>query len=173
MNTTNNTLIEPNKILDRSAFARLGFDAEEALEMTRKLNTLLASYMVFYHKLRNFHWNIVGPDFFELHEKFEDVYNQAKINIDDIAERVRTLGLKPYSTMNSCITASMVKETNEVPRSTEMAKRIVVDVEILIECVVDVHGTAAEAGDIGTVSLLMRLTEQLEKAHWMFNSWSK
>ena len=75
-------------------FKKLGFTYLETAEIVVSLNTLLANYQVFYNKLRNFHWNIEGPEFFELHEEFENEYNTVKENIDIVAERIRVFGVK-------------------------------------------------------------------------------
>ena len=66
----------------------LGLDKSGVDKVVEKLNTLLSSYQVYYQNLRGYHWNIVGKDFFELHLKFEDYYNNAQVKIDEIAERI-------------------------------------------------------------------------------------
>ena len=81
-------------------FAKLGFSHLETAEIVLNLNKLLANYHVHYQKLRNFHWNVEGPEFFELHQKFEEQYNEVKVNIDDIAERIRIFDKKPMSTLS-------------------------------------------------------------------------
>ena len=77
---------------------------EKAIEETvQSLNELLANYHLYYQNLRNYHWNISGEHFFDLHEKFENLYNDAKVSIDEIAERILTLRMKPVSTLKEYI----------------------------------------------------------------------
>ena len=77
----------------------LGLKPNELEKTVEQLNRLLANYQIYYQNLRNYHWNISGEHFFDLHATFEDLYNEAKINIDEIAERVLTLRMKPMSTL--------------------------------------------------------------------------
>src|SRR5690554_5410262 len=81
------------------SYSKLGFNREEASELAESLNLLLCNYSVIYQKIRNFHWNVVGGDFFDVHEKLEEEYLSAADNIDTVAERVRILGFKPISTL--------------------------------------------------------------------------
>lgn len=68
----------------------LNMNDEKLLPVVIELNTLLAEYHIYYQKLRNYHWNILGKNFFDLHDKFEELYGQARIRIDEIAERILT-----------------------------------------------------------------------------------
>ena len=76
----------------------IGLDKDKAKKLADELNILLANYQVFYINTRGFHWNITGQEFFELHAKFEEIYNDALIKVDEIAERIRTLGHTPLHT---------------------------------------------------------------------------
>ncbi len=71
----------------------LNINEEKLLPVVIELNTLLADYHIYYQKLRNFHWNVVGKHFFDLHQKFEEMYDDDKIKVDEIAERILTLRL--------------------------------------------------------------------------------
>ena len=75
----------------------LNLDKEKTQNTVNELNILLADYHLYYQKLRNFHWNIVGKNFFDLHEKFEVMYDDAKMKVDEIAERILTLRYQPVS----------------------------------------------------------------------------
>jgi starvation-inducible DNA-binding protein len=77
----------------------IGIDKEKATELSQKLNQLLADYQLFYQNLRGLHWNIKGKEFFELHLKFEEYYNDAVVKVDEIAERILTLGGEPLHTL--------------------------------------------------------------------------
>src|SRR5690606_33776932 len=100
---------------------KLGWTSEETEIISRVLNELLANYSVHYQKLRNYHWNVKGSDFFDLHEQFESQYNEARDNIDAIAERIRVFGKTPMSTMREYLETSEIKETG-----TDLASDIMV-----------------------------------------------
>ncbi len=82
----------------------------DIITITDKLNQLLANYHVHYQKLRNFHWTVYGKNFFELHRQFEGMYNEAKVQIDEIAERILILGTRPLGTLNAYLSTATVKE---------------------------------------------------------------
>src|SRR6476661_11161787 len=89
---------------------KIGLNDKNVVELVDQLNDLLANYQVHYQKLRGCHWNVRGSDFFTLHVKFEELYNNAQLTIDELAERVLTLGKSPYSTFSSYIEVSKIKE---------------------------------------------------------------
>ena len=91
--------IVKEKNIKKRSFIKLGYTALETLEIVNTMNQVLADYSLHYQKLRNFHWNVKGAEFFDVHEKFEAQYNDAKVAIDDIAERIRVFGQTPYSNM--------------------------------------------------------------------------
>ena len=74
---------------------KIGLDTKKSKMNAEKLNELLANYSIFYQNTRGFHWNIKGDKFFELHVKFEELYNDLKVKIDEVAERILTLGYTP------------------------------------------------------------------------------
>jgi starvation-inducible DNA-binding protein len=86
---------------------------------TDKLNTLLASYELHYQNLRSLHWNIKGQNFFELHLKYEELYTRTQIIIDDIAERVLTLGATPLSRFSDYLAESILAENAIISIGTE------------------------------------------------------
>ena len=83
-----------------SRLNQIGLDKEKSKILSGKLNELLANYQIFYMNSRGFHWNIKGHRFFELHLKFEEHYNDSLIKIDEIAERILTLGHTPEHTFS-------------------------------------------------------------------------
>jgi len=149
----------------------LGFDKEESKDLIMALNKLLANYQVHYQKLRNFHWNVTGPDFFELHEQFELEYNQVKLNIDVLAERIRIYGARPLSTMKEYIEQATISEAHEKVSSKEMVSEILSDFENLLTDVVTCQELSATSGDTATYNMLTRWAEHLEKRHWMLTAW--
>jgi len=149
----------------------LGFKPEKLKETADQLNRLLSNYQIYYQNLRNYHWNITGPHFFDLHEKFEDLYNEAKVNIDDIAERILTLRLKPISTLSEYLAIADIDElSTEDPY--EMVKSILSDHKALIANMREVISTAGDAGDEGTIDLVGGFLGSIEKKSWMLDAWS-
>ncbi|AEM70671.1 Ferritin Dps family protein [Allomuricauda ruestringensis DSM 13258] len=154
-------------------FKKLGFTYLETAEIVVSLNTLLANYQVFYNKLRNFHWNIEGPDFFELHEEFEKEYNTVKVNIDIVAERIRVFGVKSNFTMKKTMELSKIKEQEKNLSALEMVREVMHDYEILHDSMLDGVNAALETGDVVTENMLTEFMTELEKRHWMFTSYLK
>ena len=151
-------------------YSKLGFNKEEASGLADSLNLLLCNYAVVYQKIRNFHWNVVGPDFFDVHEKLEVEYTVAAENIDAIAERVRILGFKPVSTLAEYLETAEVKEVEGDLDSDEMMEEVVQDYEILLSFMVDVADLAGENGDMGTETMIRAMVIRTEEKHWMFSA---
>jgi starvation-inducible DNA-binding protein len=154
-------------------YSRLGYTKLETAEIVESLNKLLANYSVHYQKLRNFHWNVKGSDFFDIHEKFEAQYNEAKVAIDDIAERIRVFGQTPYSTMKEYLEKSDIKETGTDLSGMEMVSEILKDYEVLLENMFNVINIGLDKGDSGTVDMMNTLVKSTEKNHWMLTAFSK
>lgn len=154
----------------KRVYTRLGFSESETAEIVDSLNQLLANYHVHYQKLRNYHWNVKGADFFDIHEKFEEQYNEAKLNIDDIAERIRVFGFTPMSTLKEYLANSEIKETGSDLAGTEMVAEILRDYEILLTYMTDVANAAINIGDVGTEDMINSFINKLEKSHWMFTA---
>ena len=163
-----------NTMKNRKPFRKLGFTYLETAEIVVALNQLLANYQVQYHKLRNFHWNIEGQDFFELHQEFENEYNSVKINIDIIAERIRVFGLKPSMSMTEILDLSEIKEVKTDKMSAiGMTTEVLKDFDILHNKMLDVVNTALDAGDNVTEQIVTDFMRNLEKRNWMFTAWCK
>lgn len=151
-------------------YSKLGFNKEEAKGLADSLNLLLCNYAVVYQKIRNFHWNVVGPDFFDVHEKLEIEYTVAAENIDAIAERVRILGFKPVSTLAEYLETAEVEEVQGDLDSDKMMEEVVQDYEILLSFMVDVADLAGENGDMGTETMIRAMVIRTEEKHWMFSA---
>ena len=96
------------------------------------LNELLANYQIYYQNLRNFHWNVSGPNFFDLHAKFEELYTVANVNVDSVAERILTLGARPYSSYGEYIENSGIKEAKDVNDAMKMVEIIRENLNVLL-----------------------------------------
>ncbi|QKX07229.1 DNA starvation/stationary phase protection protein [Aquimarina sp. TRL1] len=144
------------------------------LQTSEKLNVLLADYHLYYQKLRNFHWNVTGSNFFELHLKFEELYEDAKLKIDEIAERILTLRvIKPISNFSDYLAASNIKESDSDLKDVEMVSTILRDQDILIKQLRIVAKSAEEAEDDGTLDFVGTYIGELEKTSWMLNAWNQ
>lgn len=145
---------------------------EKAVEDTvQSLNVLLANYHLYYQNLRNYHWNISGEHFFDLHEKFENLYNDAKVSIDAIAERILTLRMKPVSTLKEYIEMSSVKEKKATDANI-MVGNILENHKTIIEIMRKTIGKASEAEDEGTIDLIAGFLGNIEKKSWMLDAWN-
>ena len=101
-------------------------------KIIKKLNLLVADMTVFYQKLRHYHWNVKGPQFFQLHEKFEIIYTEVGDVIDELAERIVGLDGVPLHTLSSMLDVSSLKEDSEIPQPDVMVNRTVEDTEVII-----------------------------------------
>ena len=150
----------------------IGLSDENREGVVELLNALLADEYVLYTKFRKFHWNVRGPEFNTLHNVFEDQYTQLEQVIDDVAERVGTLGGVALGTMQEFLETARLKESpGENPKAVDMVREVVADQEQLIKRLRNDAGVAAEKyGDLGTEGFLSELLEQHEKMAWMLRS---
>lgn len=151
----------------------IGIDKEKAKELSQKLNVLLANYQLFYQNLRGFHWNIQGKEFFELHLKFEEFYDDAVIKIDEIAERILTLDHEPLHTFSDYLQTSKIDEEKGIKNGVKGLEIIVKNLSVLILKEREILSLAASANDEGTVSLMSDYISETEKTLWMLNSYLK
>lgn len=151
----------------------LNIDKDKMLPVVTELNVLLADYQVYYQKLRNFHWNVLGKNFFELHNQFEEMYNDAKIKIDDIAERIVTLKYHPISKLSDYVEVSNIKESSPLLTDVEMVNIIIKDQKIILNQLANVIEKANNTEDEGTIDLIGAYIRELEKSSWMLSAWSK
>jgi len=146
---------------------------EKLLPVVVELNTLLADYNIYYQKLRSFHWNVLGKNFFDLHEKFENMYNEAKLKVDEIAERILTLRHHPVSKFSDYLKISSLSEASSLITDQEMIEELLNDHKTILAQMSQVLSKAEDAGDEGTIDLIGAYIRELEKSSWMLNAWSK
>lgn len=149
----------------------IGLKIKDSRELVEKLNQLLANYEVYYQNLRNFHWNVSGPNFFELHAKFEELYNAANLAIDETAERILTLGARPFSSFEEYINNSEIKEAKLVSDSKTMVETVRENLNVLLNLERKALEVAAENGDEGTVALMSEYITAKEKVVWMLSAY--
>ncbi|GGF26374.1 Dps family protein [Echinicola rosea] len=158
---------------EKRVFKKLGYNADESEKIVKSLNKLLANYHVHYQKLRNFHWNVTGGDFFDLHEKFEELYTESFENIDLIAERIRIFGMTPLSLIKDYLENSDITEVGTDLPSDEMVKEVLKDFEILAENMNECAEKVADLGDSATEDMLIAMIKSIELHHWMLTSFLK
>ncbi len=149
----------------------LGLDRKEVSKTVDQLNFLLANYHVYYQNLRNFHWNVDGENFFDLHEKFEVLYDDAREKIDEIAERILTLRLRPLSKMSDYLDRAAIDEAEEFQNDHQMVEEILKNHKVLIESMREAIRAADEVEDEGTIDMIGGFLSELEKASWMLDAW--
>ena len=136
--------------------------------MIEKLNKLLSDLNVFYRKLQNYHWNVKGHDFFTIHAKLEEYYNEVNEQIDEIAEHILILNGQPLGTMKDYINTSDFEEAkNEKITSQEIFTEVIKDLEKLLEDVKQIKKCADENEDYPTSSLMDEYIENYGKKLWM------
>ncbi|WP_422009067.1 Dps family protein [Roseivirga pacifica] len=143
------------------------------MTVVEKLNQLLINYQVHYQNLRLFHWNVKGPFFFVLHDKFEELYRDAAEKIDEVAERVLALGGTPKGSLKNIVSNADVESHEEQMEANEMVNSIISANKKLIENLNGVLTTAEEVGDEGTLDIFTSYIQELEKQNWMFKAYLK
>lgn len=135
------------------------------------LNTILANANILQQKLRNYHWNVTGEDFFELHEKFEILYTRWAEHIDELAERIKMLKERPYSTLSEFLEHGSLHEELSTPSSRNMVKHITHDLRKVRTYILDAVEAAEAERDRGSVNVLDDMLDLLEKDVWMLEAW--
>ncbi|MFD2164255.1 Dps family protein [Paradesertivirga mongoliensis] len=149
----------------------IGLEAVKVNPIVDQLNELLANYHIHYQKLRGCHWNVKGKSFFTLHAKFEELYTNAVESIDELAERILTLGKPPLSTYQEYIKTSRIKEMNTVGKDDiALVTAVLEDFSTLIEIEREIMESTAEAGDDGTNDMINRFMQFKEKNTWMLRA---
>ena len=145
--------------------------------MSKKLintvNKQVANWTVLYVKLHNYHWFVKGENFFTLHDKFEEFYNEAGIHIDELAERLLALEGEPIATMKECLEVSSIKEAEGKETAEQMVKSVHDDFSLLVNELKEGMDLAAEVGDETTGDMLLAIHQALEKHNWMLKSFLK
>jgi len=150
---------------------RIGLDKQASGELAQKLNELLANYQLFYMNARGFHWNIKGEKFFELHLKFEELYNDSLIKIDEIAERILTLGFTPLHSYADYSALSKIKAAKNVSNGKEAVQAILNGYEVLLPLERELLEMSGDSNDEGTNALMSDYIREQEKLIWMYSAY--
>lgn len=151
----------------------IGLDQTKSKQLAEQLNNLLANYMIFYQNTRGLHWNIKGDKFFELHLKFEELYNNLLLKVDEVAERVLTLSATPLHTFEDYLETSSIKSVRNVSDGNKGVQIIVDAFQTILLKQRSLLKLAAEAGDEGTNALMSDYIREQEKLVWMYSAYLK
>lgn len=149
----------------------IGLAASESSKLAGELNILLANFQTYYQNLRGIHWNIRGKSFFDLHAKFEELYTDANLKVDMIAERILTLGETPKHTFEEYLEASRVPVGRNVSKDEEAIRLIVDSLRELLIIERRILNASDEAGDEGTNAMMSDFITEQEKTVWMMKAW--
>ncbi|MFQ2552595.1 Dps family protein [Aeromonas caviae] len=149
----------------------IGLDTVQSQALAAELNKLLASYQILYMNVRGFHWNIRGNQFFELHLKFEEIYNDLLLKVDALAERILTLDGVPLHSFSDYIQVSAIPEQKGLHDGRACVESLLVSFRELLVAQRRILGQAADAGDEGTASILSDYVQQQEKLVWMLRAY--
>lgn len=148
----------------------IGLNTKKSEGLAEQLNSLLANYSIFYQNVRGYHWNIKGQKFFELHLKFEELYNDLQIKIDEVAERILTLGHTPQHKYTEYYKLSSIAESSQVSDGIVAVEDILSSFKTIITLQRALLTLADEAGDEGTNALMSDYIRAQEKLVWMYSS---
>jgi starvation-inducible DNA-binding protein len=148
----------------------IGLDSVQSKQLADKLNELLANYSVFYQNTRGYHWNVRGEKFFELHLKFEELYTDMQTKIDEIAERILTLGHTPDHAYTEYKKISTVKESGKVSDGIAGVKDVLASMTVIITLQREIMNISADAGDEGTNAMMSDYIRVQEKLVWMYSA---
>lgn len=149
----------------------IGLREEDCKNIVEKLNILLANYSVFYQNTRGAHWNIKGDQFFVLHPKFEELYDNLVLKIDEIAERILTLGHVPNHNYSDYLKVSTIKESKEVHNGKKCIEDILNSFKVVIDLQRELLEITDKANDEGTNALVSGYITEQEKDVWMYNAY--
>lgn len=149
---------------------QIGLDEAKSNALADGLNQLLADYMMFYQNTRGLHWNIKGDKFFELHLKFEELYTNLLLKVDEIAERILTLGGTPLHTFDDYQKTTQIKSIKNISDGNTGITNVLDSFKTIIIKQRDLLNLAAETDDEGTNALMSDYIREQEKLVWMYSS---
>ncbi|MFM5668993.1 Dps family protein [Aeromonas hydrophila] len=149
----------------------IGLDTVQSQALAAELNKLLASYQILYMNVRGFHWNIRGNQFFELHLKFEEIYNDLLLKVDALAERILTLDGVPLHSFSDYLKVSAIPEQKGLHDGRACVESLLESFRELLVAQRRILGQAADAGDEGTASIISDYVQQQEKLVWMLRAY--
>lgn len=155
---------------ERLTSLNIGINETDRKAIAEGLSRLLADTYTLYLKTHNFHWNVTGPMFQTLHTMFEAQYTELATAVDDVAERIRSLGFPAPGTYSEYAQLSSIAETVGVPKAEEMIALLVEGNEAVVRTARAAFPAAEQAGDESTADLLTERMRLHEKTAWMLRS---
>ncbi len=152
---------------------QIGIEEGRSKELALKLNQLLSNFQIFYINARGFHWNIKGDKFFELHAKFEELYTDALTKIDEVAERILTLGHKPIHSFTDYLKEATIREITNVSDGNKAIEAVLDGFKTLLGAERELLSLSEEANDEGTNALMSDYIREQEKSVWMYSAYLK
>jgi starvation-inducible DNA-binding protein len=152
---------------------RIGIEKKAADQMIEKLNILLAHAQLFYMNTKGLHWNIKGEKFFELHVKFEELYTDLNLKVDEIAERILTLEGAPLHSFTDYLKKSKIKEVTNVTEASKATEVVMESLSTLVKIEREILSISDKANDEGTSALMSDYIRQQEKLIWMYSAYAK
>ena len=152
---------------------RIGIEKKAADQMIEKLNILLAHAQLFYMNTKGLHWNIKGEKFFELHVKFEELYTDLNLKVDEIAERILTLEGAPLHSFTDYLKKSKIKEVTNVTEASKATEVVMESLSTLVKIEREILSISDKANDEGTSALMSDYIRQQEKLMWMYSAYGK
>lgn len=152
--------------------SHIALDSAQSEALAQKLNHLLADYHIFYMNVRGYHWNIKGEKFFELHVKFEELYTDLTVKIDEVAERILTLGFTPLHSYTDFIRTADIQEKKAISDGMQAVTEILASFKVVLGHQRAILKLSAESDDEGTNSLMSDYITSQEKLVWMYRSFA-
>ncbi|UYG07448.1 Dps family protein [Halomonas sp. M4R1S46] len=149
----------------------IGLHESSASQLAERLNVLLANYQIFYMNVRGYHWNVKGHDFFQLHTKFEELYTDLLMKVDEVAERVLTLGHQPVHAYSDYVRIASIQEDKDVHDGEACVRGVLQGYQSLIELQREILSLASDADDEGTAAQVGDYIREQEKTVWMLGAY--
>lgn len=156
--------------MSNNATLDLGIETAHAEKVAQGLSSVLADSFLLYTKARDYHWNVTGPSFLSLHNFFEEQYNDLALAIDEIAERIRTLGFRAPGRVGELMELSSVKEDPTISTDMEMVADLLSAHETVMSTIRSMWDAAEAAGDESTLDMLTARLQTHSKTSWMLKS---
>ncbi|MBS4212635.1 DNA starvation/stationary phase protection protein [Bacillus sp. FJAT-49825] len=144
---------------------------DKTTRLSDTMNKQVANFSVLYMKLHHYHWYVKGENFFTLHVKFEELYNEAAQHVDTIAERMLALGAKPASTLEETLKRASIKEAMDEESANDMVQTLVDDVTTICSELSEGITMAEDQEDEPTADLFTEIRASLEKHGWMLRAY--
>jgi starvation-inducible DNA-binding protein len=152
-------------------FTDIGLSKQASEDLAAHLNNLLSNYQIQYMNARGFHWNIKGKNFFELHLKFEEIYDQLLLKVDELAERILTIGGQPLHAFSDYLERAEIQEAKSITDGNEAVTTLLNGFTLLLKQQREILGVASDADDEGTAALMSDYIKEQEKLVWMLKAY--